>query len=109
MVRLLAQGSGIMIMTASGSGIPLMTRNSSVLSVIAESEPSVLMTGSTFVSASYSFPERIVSSLASILSAFPRIVLISPLWTMKRFGCARSQLGFVFVLKREWTVAIADS
>ena len=49
------------------------------------------------------------SSLASILSAFPRMVLISPLCTIKRLGWALSQLGFVLVLNLEWTVAIADS
>ena len=48
MILLFAHGSGIMIMTASGSSIPLITRNSSVLSSIAESDPSLLMTGSTF-------------------------------------------------------------
>ena len=38
-----------------------------------------------------------------------RMVLISPLCTIKRLGCALSQLGFVLVLKRECTMAIADS
>ena len=53
--------------------------------------------------------ECIVSSRASIRSALPRIVLISPLCMMRRFGCARSQLGFVFVEKRECTIAMALS
>ena len=53
--------------------------------------------------------EDIVSSRANILSAFPRIVLISPLWRIRRFGCARSQLGSVFVEKRECTSAIAEA
>ena len=104
-----AHGSGIVIMTASGRSIPLMVRNSSVLSSIAESEPWVLTTGRTLCSSSCSIGEDIVSSRASILSAFPRMVLISPLCTMKRFGWALSQLGFVFVLNRECTMAIADS
>ncbi len=108
-MRLFAHGSGIIIITASGSSIPLITRNSNVLSSMAESEPSVLMTGSTFCSCPLKCSDSIVSSRASILSAFPLIVLISPLCTIKRFGCARSQLGFVFVEKRECTVAIADS
>ena len=53
--------------------------------------------------------DAMFSSLASILSALPRMVLISPLCTMRRLGWARSQLGFVLVEKRECTMAIADS
>ena len=110
MVSLWFQGSGIAIITASGSSIPLITRNSSVLSSIAESEPDVLTTGSTFVmSSALNAGARMVSSRASILSALPRMVLISPLWTIKRFGWARSQLGLVLVEKRECTIAIAES
>ena len=74
-----------------------------------QSDPSVLTTGSTFWNSPRSLPDAIVSSRASILSALPRMVLISPLCTIKRFGCALSQLGFVLVEKRECTVAIADS
>ena len=104
-----SHGSGIVIMTALGSGIPLIIRNSNVLSSIAESEPEELITGSTLCISPFRTPEDIVSSRANMVSALPRIVLISPLWTIKRFGCARIQLGFVFVLKRECTVAMADS
>ena len=50
-----------------------------------------------------------VSSRESIRSALPRMVLISPLWRIKRLGWARSQLGLVLVEKREWTMAMADS
>ena len=32
-------------------------------------------------------------------------MLISPLCAMRRYGCARSQVGKVFVLNREWTSA----
>ena len=38
----------MVIITASGSSTPFMTRNSSVLSSMAESEPSPLITGNTF-------------------------------------------------------------
>ena len=62
---------------------------------------SVLITGSTFCSSPFKCSDSIVSSRASILSALPLMVLISPLCTMKRFGCALSQLGFVFVLNLE--------
>ena len=106
---LFAHGSGIRIIMASAISMPLMIRNSSVLSSMAESEPAILITGSTLWKSSCRYGDAIVSSRASILSALPRMVLISPLCTMKRFGCARSQLGLVFVLKRECTVAIADS
>ena len=81
------QGSGIRMDAARGSSIPLMTRNSSVLSSMAESEPRALITGSTFVrSSSSKAGARMVSSRASILSTLPRIVLISPLCTIIRFG-----------------------
>ena len=110
MVSLWFHGSGMAIITASGSSMPLITRNSSVLSSIAESDPEVLTTGRTLVMSSVlKAGARIVSSRASILSALPRMVLISPLCTIKRFGWARSQLGLVLVEKREWTIAIAES
>ena len=100
----------MVIIAARGSSMPLITRNSSVLSSMAESEPPVFTTGRTFVrSSAKNAGARMVSSLASILSAFPLMVLISPLWTIKRLGCALSQLGFVLVEKRECTMAIADS
>ena len=46
-------------------------------------------------------------SRARIQLTFPRSVLISPLWAIIRYGCASSQLGNVFVEKREWTRASA--
>ena len=76
---------------------------------MAESDPFSEITGNTFVmSSSVKRSACIVSSRASILSAFPFIVLISPLCTISRLGCARFQLGMVFVEKREWTMAIAE-
>ena len=106
---MLAQGSGIRIIMARGRSMPLMTRNSRVLSSMAESEPPALITGSTLSMSSASTGENMVSSRASILSALPRMVLISPLWTIIRLGWARSQLGLVLVENREWTTARADS
>ena len=50
-----------------------------------------------------------VSSRADILSTLPRMVLISPLCAMKRYGCALSQEGVVLVEKRECTMAMAVS
>ena len=80
MVSLWLQGSGMATITASGSSMPLMTRNSRVLSSMAESEPSAWITGSTLVkSSSEKAGVDMVSSRACILSALPRMVLISPL------------------------------
>ena len=38
-------GSGTKIIMASGSGIPFMTKNSKVLSIMAESDATLPMTG----------------------------------------------------------------
>ena len=76
---------------------------------MAESEPEPLMTGKIRSAASAISGEVMVSSRESIRSALPRMVLISPLWRIKRLGWARSQLGLVLVENREWTRAMADS
>ena len=76
---------------------------------MAESEPVLLMAGSTLCIWPFKCSEAMFSSLASILSALPRMVLISPLCTIRRLGCARSQLGLVLVENRECTMAMADS
>ena len=78
-----------------------------MLSSMAESDPLLPMTGSTLSMSSEITEECIVSSLASMRSALPRMVLISPLWRIRRLGWARSQLGVVLVEKREWTMAMA--
>ena len=49
--------------------------------------------------------EASCSSRARIQLRLPRSVLISPLWASIRYGWASSQLGKVFVEKREWTSA----
>ncbi|MNV54348.1 hypothetical protein D3C71_1465380 [compost metagenome] len=88
-------------MATCGRERPLKYRNSNVLSNIPVSEPSGLMIGLIF---SRSLPNTSLLNSdwrACIQFTLPRSVLISPLWIMKRYGCARSQLGKVFVLKRE--------
>ena len=80
------QGSGMQIITARGNSIPLITRNSSVLSSMAESEPEVFTTGNTLSMSLSHTALCMVSSRASIRSALPRMVLISPLWAIKRLG-----------------------
>ena len=49
-----------------------------------------------------------LSSRAIIRLMFPRIVLISPLWAMIRFGWALCHDGVVFVENLEWTIAMLD-
>ncbi len=104
-----AHGSGMAIITAKGRSIPLITKNSKVLSSMAESEPVLLIAGRTLCICPFKYSDSIFSSRASILSALPRMVLISPLCTISRLGWARSQLGLVLVEKRECTMAMADS
>ena len=89
--------------------MPLIIRNSRVLSSMAESEPFTSTTGNTLSMSPSHTGARMVSSLASIRSALPRMVLISPLWRMYRLGWARSQEGVVLVENREWTRAMALS
>ena len=89
--------------------MPLIIRNSRVLSSMAESDPLEEITGRTFViSSEDSCRVDMVSSRASILSAFPLMVLISPLCTIRRFGWALFQLGFVLVENRLCTMAMAE-
>ena len=71
-------------MSACGSERPARRRSSRTLSNIAESDPSVSMTGRTFLRSSpNSFDENILCR-ACIQLTFPRSVLISPLWEMYR-------------------------
>ena len=97
------------IITAWGRGMLFISRNSRVLSSMAESDPLWSITGRSLSMSASKTGERMVSSRASIRSALPRMVLISPLWRMQRLGWARCQLGFVLVEKREWTRARALS
>ena len=71
-----------------------------------ESLPLSSITGQIFDTSSNS---GVITSrlLAFIQLTLPRMVLISPLCTRKRLGCARSQLGKVLVENRECTMASA--
>ena len=101
--------SGIIIIAAWGSDRPPSMSSSRTLSNVAESDPPGRTTGSTFCRS----PPK--SRLASWLSrariqlTLPISVLISPLWAITRYGWASSQLGKVFVEKRECTRPIALS
>ena len=70
------------------------TTRSRALSRSAESDPAWSSAGARPGSTSCD------RSRASIHATLPSIVLISPLWQRSRNGCARSQLGSVFVEKR---------
>src|SRR3712207_5266360 len=103
------QGSGTIIIIARAGSIPFMQKNSRVLSRIAESEPSLPTMGKILSALASVNAEDMVSSRAKTRSALPRMVLISPLWQIMRYGCARSQLGVVLVENLECTVATADT
>ncbi len=70
-----------------------------------ESLQSGSTTGNSFFSSSPNSSLFTTPWRACIQFMLPRSVLISPLWLMNRFGCARSQDGNVLVENREWTIA----
>src|SRR6266702_2218389 len=92
--------SGISMAITCASDRPDWNRNSTALSSVDESLPFGVMTGYTLLMFS---PKTGLSSSdcrAFIQLTLPRMVLISPLWAMYRYGCASFQLGNVFVEKR---------
>ena len=97
--------SGTISSTASCSVRPVISKNSSALSKLPESEHSGSMIGYSFCKSSASKSLSNVPCRERMAFTLPRSVLISPLWLMNRKGCARSQLGKVFVEKRECTIA----
>ena len=87
-----------------------MTRNSSTLSNVAVSLPPSRTIGSDLLEiVAEDARSGSRASRARIQLMLPRSVLISPLWAMKRYGCASGHDGNVLVLKRWWTSASADS
>ena len=78
----LSHGSGSSIDTARMSERPFMEMNSSMLSSMAESEPSPLKTGRTFSRSAPMTGEYRCGSRARAQLTLQRNVLISPLWTM---------------------------
>ncbi len=77
------------------------------MSNVAESEPPGRTIGMTFCRSSPKSSVASELSRARIQLMLPISVLISPLWAITRNGCASSQLGNVFVEKRECTSASA--
>ncbi len=81
--------------------------SSRTLSNVAESDPPGRTIGMTLSRSLPNSSDASSDSRARIQFTLPISVLISPLWAMTRNGCASSQLGNVFVEKRECTRHIA--
>jgi hypothetical protein len=93
---------------------PPRTSSSSAASILAESDWSPSITGTSTSGeiqsspSTESEPGTSCPSRARIRLTLPSIVLISPLWHSIRNGWARSQLGAVLVENREWKIASAE-
>ncbi len=75
-----------------------------------ESElPSCVMGRILEISSAEKSADSMRASRERIQLTLPRSVLISPLWARVRNGCASGQVGSVFVEKRLWMSARADS
>ncbi len=85
---------------------PPSTSSSSSWSSDAESEMSSRSSGRILSTSSPKSWDTRPCSRARIQLRLPRSVLISPLWASIRYGWASSQLGKVFVEKRECTTAM---
>src|SRR5260370_37587223 len=94
---------------ACGNDRPDRTRRSRGLSYMAESLPDPSMIGRIFLISSPNSSDLNLVSRACIQPMLSRSVLISPLCDRYRYGCARAQFGKVLVLKRECTIATADT
>jgi hypothetical protein len=104
-----SHASGIIINTACGRLRPARCNNSSTSSKLAESDASGVQVGNSRRMLPGSNGEASNASRAAIQFRLPRIVLISPLCAMNRYGWASGHDGNVFVEKRECTNAIAEA
>ena len=104
-----SHASGIIISTACGRLRPARCSNSSTSSKLAESETSGVQIGNSRLMSPGSIPVASSASRAAIQLRLPRMVLISPLCAMIRYGWASGHDGNVLVEKREWTSAIAEA
>ena len=95
-----SHASGTSIIITSGSDLPVSKRSSTTMSMEAESDFPLKITGKISFMSSPNKSESNSSSLEFILLIFPLTVLISPLWHMYLNGCARSQVGKVLVENR---------
>ena len=108
MRSLFSHASGIIINSACGSDRPARCSNSSTSSKLAESDMPGVQMGNARSSPGMRSLARSASRVR-IQLRLPCTVLISPLWAMKRYGCASGHDGKVFVEKRLCTSASADS
>ena len=99
--------------TACGRLRPARCSSSSTSSKLAESDAPGVQTGNSRRMSPAADPgisgEASSASRAFIQFLLPRIVLISPLCAMNRYGCASGQDGNVLVENRECTSAMALS
>ncbi len=118
MSRLFSHASGIIISTACGRLRPPRCSSSSTSSKLAESLNSGVQMGNSRARSPLPWPAPASEAEASsadssrlcrvaIQLRLPRMVLISPLWAMYRYGCASGQDGNVFVENRLCTSPIA--
>jgi len=77
-----AQASGISIAMACGISRPARYKSSSTLSKLAESEPSGVTIGNSFLISSPNSGDSRIDCRAYIQFTLPLSVLISPLWAM---------------------------
>ncbi len=104
-----SHASGIIISTACGRLRPARCSNSSTSSKFAESEASGVHMGNILRMLPGINGVARRASRAAIQLRLPRIVLISPLCAISRYGCDSGQDGKVFVENRLCTSAIALS
>ena len=103
-----SHASGIIISTAWGRLRPLRCSSSRTSSKFAESLASGVHTGNTRRSEPGISSVSSSASRAAIQLRLPRIVLISPLCAMYRYGCASGHDGNVFVENRECSSTSAE-
>jgi hypothetical protein len=104
-----SHASGIIISTACGRLRPDRCSSSSTSSKLAESDASGAQTGKTRRRSPGIRSVASSASRAAIQFRLPRMVLISPLCAMYRYGCASGQDGKVLVEKRECSRTRAET
>ena len=94
---MLFHACGMSIVIASVKDFPVDIKSSNALSNVAESEQFGVKIGNNSSKPSLNLSDFSTPSLAFIQFLFPIIVFISPLWAKYLKGCAKSQVGNVFV------------
>ena len=109
--------SGSEVNTGDGAGMLIQMPHAFLKKVAKKDarinlpEPGMYAAGNIFMPRNATQRRKIEEVFARVVQAEGQVylgarsVLISPLCAMQRYGCARSQLGNVLVLKRECTIA----